>query len=54
MIVIEQSTIDNKPVTLVYLDDDFELCDKAEATLVKVIFEDGSNVFTSPEALKVG
>lgn len=49
---LEESVVDGKPCILAYFDDAFETCEKAVATLIKVIFEDGSNMFVVPDELK--
>ena len=51
--MIERTTIDGKPATVAYLATDpaggFRSVPKAEATLVKVIYDDGRVVFAVPE-----
>lgn len=49
--MIEQQIVDGQQATVAYLNDDFELVDKAAATLIKVRFESGRVLFLIPEAI---
>lgn len=44
--MIERQTIDGKPAMVAYLDDDLMPCDKAKATRVCVLFDDGRSVWS--------
>jgi hypothetical protein len=45
--MIERSTLNDEPCTVAYLDDEFNPCDKDDATLAKVICDDGRIVWLS-------
>ena len=51
--MIERTEIDGKPATVAYLtrggDGSFQLVDVKDATLVKVVFDDGNVVFGTKE-----
>lgn len=47
--MIEQQTIDGRPVTVTYLDAGFGPVDKDAAALVKLSFDDGEVVFLSTD-----
>lgn len=40
--MIERGVVNGKPATLAYVKSGFQPCDKSEATMIKVIFDDGS------------
>lgn len=43
--MIERTTVNGKRATVAYLDDDFNPVSKEDATLVKVIYDDGTRAF---------
>lgn len=49
--MIREQEVDGKKAIVAFFDADFEACEEADAAIVKVIFEDGSNMFVSPEDL---
>lgn len=50
---IRTMMIDGRKAMVVFLDDQFEICDEADATMVKVIFaDDGSVEFLAPRQVK--
>jgi hypothetical protein len=53
--MIEKQTVDGRPALVAYLDDRFNPVDKAEATLVKVVFTDpqGGTAFLTPSGRHV-
>lgn len=46
---VEHVTLDGTPALAEYLDDAFMPVEKCDATLVKLIFDDGSLVYVSPQ-----
>jgi hypothetical protein len=46
--MIERQKVQGKAATVAYLNDSMELVDKAKATLIKILFDDGSMVFAVP------
>lgn len=47
--MIERQTIDGRQAFVAYVKGDFEPCDAADATLIKVIFDDGGMLFLTPQ-----
>ena len=47
--MITEETVDGQKVIVVYMKDDFTPASKEDATLVKVVFEDGRVVFGVPQ-----
>ena len=45
--MIEKTEVDGRKATVAYINDDCEPCDKDEATLAKVIFDDGDTLWLS-------
>ncbi len=48
---IRVGELEGKRCVFAFFDDDFESCEENEASVVKVIFADGSNKFTLPDVL---
>jgi len=46
--MIERQEVDGRQATVCYFNDDFETCEPDEATLVKVVFDDGEVAFLTP------
>jgi hypothetical protein len=46
--MIERTLVNERPATVAYIDDKFRPVDREDATLVKVIFDDGERIFLTP------
>lgn len=46
--MIEKQTIKGRPATVAYLTENFEPAQKAEAKLIKVVFDDGETLWLTP------
>ena len=46
--MIERQKVQGRAATVAYLNDSMELVDKAKATLIKILFDDGNMVFAVP------
>jgi hypothetical protein len=47
--MITLGTINNRPATIVFLDDNMDPTSEEAATIVKVIFDDGEILFLRPD-----
>ena len=52
--MIEQETIEGRKATVAYMKEGFEPASKDEATLIKVVFEDGEVIWLTPPRAQTG